>query len=116
MKRWELLRKVTEKKLTLAAVTPALGISYRQAQRLKAKAAAQGVRGLSHGNAGLADYVPSDPRNFPDVPDTFWAYKHIEYCVENGVVNGYGDGYYYPDIIVTRDQMAVYIARAFELL
>lgn len=52
MKRWELLKKVTEKKLTLAAVTPALGVSYRQAQRLKATAAAQGVRGLSHGNAG----------------------------------------------------------------
>ena len=52
MKRWELLKKVLEGKLTLAAVTPALGLSYRQAQRLKAKALAQGVRGLSHGNRG----------------------------------------------------------------
>jgi len=43
MKRWELLKKVTEKKLTLAAVTPALGVSYRQAQRLKATAAGAGV-------------------------------------------------------------------------
>ncbi len=67
------------------------------------------------GEAGLADYVPSDPRNFPDVTDTFWAYKHIEYCVEHGVVQGYLDGYYYPDNVVTRDQMAVYVARAFEL-
>ena len=67
------------------------------------------------GEAGLADYVPADPRNFPDVPDTFWAYKHIEYCVEHDVVNGYEDGYYYPDIVVTRDQMAVYVARAFGL-
>jgi hypothetical protein len=31
-------------------------------------------------------------------------------------VNGYGDGLYHPERPVTRDQMAVYIARAFELL
>jgi hypothetical protein len=67
------------------------------------------------GEAGLADYVPSDPRNFPDVPDNFWAYRHIEYCVEHGVVQGYDDGYYHPEITVTRDQMAVYVARAFQL-
>jgi hypothetical protein len=67
------------------------------------------------GEAALADYVPSDPRNFPDVPDNFWAYRHIEYCVENGVVQGYLDGLYHPEITVTRDQMAVYVARAFGL-
>ncbi len=67
------------------------------------------------GEAGLVDYIPADPRNFPDVASDSWAYKHIEYCVEQGVVNGYPDGYYYPDLVVTRDQMAVYIARAFGL-
>ncbi len=41
---------------------------------------------------------------------------HIEYCVERGVVEGYDDGYYRPEDVVTRDQMAVYIARAFGLL
>jgi len=76
------------------------------------------------GEAALADYTPADPRNFPDVPDMgygddgtdpFWAYTHIEYCVENGVVQGYDDGYYHPEVGVTRDQMAVYIQRAFQL-
>jgi hypothetical protein len=67
------------------------------------------------GEAGLADYVPADPRNFPDVASTFWAYKHVEYCVEHGVVQGYLDGYYYPGNVVTRDQMAVYVCRAFDL-
>ncbi len=76
------------------------------------------------GEAGLEDYVPADPRNFPDVPDTgygddgtepYWAYTHIEYCVEHGVVQGYLDGLYHPDEVVTRAQMAVYVARAFEL-
>ena len=67
------------------------------------------------GEAGLADYVPANPRNFPDVASDFWAWKHIEYCVENSVVNGYEDGLYHPEVVVTRDQMAVYVARAFEL-
>jgi PKD repeat protein len=64
------------------------------------------------GEAALADYVPANPRNFPDVPPDFWAYTHIEYCVENGVVTGYEDGLYYPEYEITRDQMAVYVARA----
>jgi Tol biopolymer transport system component len=68
------------------------------------------------GEDGLADYVPADPRNFPDVASGFWSYKHVEYCVENGVVAGYLDGLYHPEIAVTRDQMAVYVARAFGLL
>ena len=76
------------------------------------------------GEAGLADYVPADPRDFPDVPPTgygddgtepYWAYTHVEYCVENGVVQGYQDGLYHPDEVVTRAQMAVYVARAFDL-
>ena len=76
------------------------------------------------GEAALADYVPTSPRNFPEVQSTgygddetepFWAYRHIEYCVEHGVVEGYDDGYYHPEIVVTRDQMAVYVARTFGL-
>ncbi len=67
------------------------------------------------GEVGLADYIPADPRNFPDVPADSWAYRHIEYCVEHGVVQGYSDGQYYPGNVVTRDQMAVYVARAFDL-
>jgi len=66
------------------------------------------------GDAAIPDPVP--PATFPDVPDTFWAYKQVEYCVGQGVVKGYDDGLYHPERIVTRDQMAVYIARAFGLL
>ncbi len=73
------------------------------------------------GEAALTDYLPADPRNFPDAPPTgygddgtepYWAYTHIEYCVENGIVEGYGDGLYHPDEEVTRAQMAVYVARS----
>ena len=69
-----------------------------------------------YGEEGLAGYVPADPHDFPDVPEDFWAYTHIEYCVENGIVQGYPDGCYHPADVVTRDQMAVYVARAFELI
>ena len=37
------------------------------------------------------------------------------YCVGQGVVKGYDDGTYRPTEAVTRDQMAVYVARAFKL-
>jgi hypothetical protein len=67
------------------------------------------------GEAGLIGYDPPETPTFPDVPETFWCYKHVEYCVEHGVVQGYEDGLYRPERVVTRDQMAVYVARAFEL-
>jgi hypothetical protein len=65
------------------------------------------------GDAGIPDPVP--PPTFSDVPETFWAYKQVEYCVGHGVVKGYDDGTYRPGDPVARDQMAVYVARAFKL-
>ncbi|UCC68002.1 MAG: S-layer homology domain-containing protein [Armatimonadota bacterium] len=76
------------------------------------------------GEAGLEGYHPPASPTFPDVPGIaygtrgaypFWAYKHIEYCAEKGVVQGYADGCYRPEDPTTRDQMAVYISRAFGL-
>lgn len=55
------------------------------------------------------------PELFPDVPAGFWAGTAVQACVENGVVHGYDDGYYRPEVTVTRDQMAVYVQRAFQL-
>jgi PKD repeat protein len=66
------------------------------------------------GDAAIPDPVP--PATFPDVPDTYWSYKQVEYCVGQGVVKGYDDSNYHPEYPVTRDQMAVYIAKAFGLL
>jgi N-acetylmuramoyl-L-alanine amidase len=67
------------------------------------------------GEAGLAGYDPPDVPSFPDVPSGYWSYKHIEYCKERGIVAGYPDGTYKPTQYVTRDQMAVYLQRAFRL-
>lgn len=52
IRRYELLQQVVDERLTLVQVREALGVSYRQALRLKAKVAAQGLAGLGHGNRG----------------------------------------------------------------
>jgi len=49
---------------------------------------------------------------FPDIPWWQWAAAHVEAVAKAGVVHGYSDGLYHPDRAVTRDQMAVYMARA----
>ena len=62
MKRWELLEKVMEARLTLAAVTPALGVSYRQAKRLLKRAREKGLRGLGHDNRGRPPANKAQPQ------------------------------------------------------
>jgi DNA-binding beta-propeller fold protein YncE len=64
------------------------------------------------GDAAIPD--PEPPPTFPDVPDSYWAYKWIEYCHGQGVVQGYWDGYR-PEETANRAQMAVYVQRAFDL-
>jgi hypothetical protein len=50
------------------------------------------------------------------VPVDYWCAKHVEYLAANEVVTGYPDGAYRPTAHVSRNQMAVYITRAFELV
>jgi len=64
---------------------------------------------------GVDDDMTTAPELFPDVPAGYWSGTAIEACVTNDVVQGYLDGLYHPDYVVTRDQMAVYVARAFGL-
>ena len=69
------------------------------------------ARALTGGDSS----VPPGPATptFPDVAPTDIAYDHVEYCYDQGVVRGFPDGTYGPTVLVTRDQMAVYISRAF---
>jgi Tol biopolymer transport system component len=64
---------------------------------------------------GIDDDMSTAPDLFPDVPAGFWAGTAVQACADSNVVYGHDDGYYHPEVIVTRDQMAVYVARAFEL-
>jgi PKD repeat protein len=61
--------------------------------------------------------VPAGPvvATFDDVPTDYWAYKYIEYCVAEDIVQGYDPVTYGPVVAVTRDQMAVFISRAYDL-
>ncbi len=70
---------------------------------------------IARAQAGGDGNVPAGPvaASFPDVPTDFWAYRYVEYIADAGVTQGYPDGNYHPETIVTRDQMAVYISRAF---
>ena len=68
-----------------------------------------------HGEEGLSPYTPPPTPTFPDVPISHWAYKHIEYVKSQSIVSGYADGSYRPTSICSRDQMAVYVTRAFHL-
>jgi hypothetical protein len=70
----------------------------------------------ARGWVGVDDDMTTAPELFPDVPAGFWSGTVIEACVTNGVVLGYLDGSYHPEAVVTRDQMAVYVARAFGLV
>lgn len=63
----------------------------------------------------LPSYTPPATPTFPDVPVDFWWYQYVEYIAAQGIGGGYPDGGYHPELPVTRDQMAVYITRAFRL-
>jgi ELWxxDGT repeat protein len=52
---------------------------------------------------------------FGDVPADYWARDWIEHLVALGVTGGCGNGDYCPDRPVTRAEMAVLLARMFEL-
>lgn len=52
------------------------------------------------------------PEPFTDVSDGYWAQKAIAAIVKSGIANGYTPTTFEPEKIVTRDQMATFIARA----
>jgi hypothetical protein len=60
--------------------------------------------------AVISDAVPDT--SFPDLPAGFWATDSIEACRRAGILGGFPDGTYRPDILVNRGQVAVYVARA----
>jgi hypothetical protein len=68
------------------------------------------------GEAGLDGYAAPLAPTFEDVPTSLWCFAHVEYLVDHGIVQGFPDGTYRPETSVTRDQMAVYIARAYGIL
>jgi hypothetical protein len=56
-----------------------------------------------------------DPSTSDQKTIDYWSYKYIEYCAAEEIVQGYSPTTYGPTGLVTRDQMAVFICRAFDL-
>jgi hypothetical protein len=50
---------------------------------------------------------------FPDVSASHWAFKYVQRLYEDGITTGYPDGTYRPEDVVTRAQIAAFLARAF---
>ncbi len=53
--------------------------------------------------------------SFEDVPEQSFASGYIASAVEEGIINGYNDGTFRPNQLVTRGEMAIFISRAFDL-
>jgi len=49
---------------------------------------------------------------FSDVPESYWAFAEVMACVDADVVAGFPEADYRPEQPVTRDQMAVFLARS----
>lgn len=53
--------------------------------------------------------------SFSDVPTTHYAYKHIMGMAEQGVIKGYPDGTFKPNLSISREHVALMFYRAFDL-
>jgi hypothetical protein len=61
-------------------------------------------------------YSPPPPSGvFLDVPTNHWAAAWIEQLAAEGITGGCGNGNYCPGTPVTRDQMAVFLLRTFNI-
>ena len=65
-----------------------------------------------------SSYVPPTASGsvFGDIPSNFWAAAWVEQLAAEGITGGCGGGNYCPSVPVTRDQMAAFLQRTFNLI
>ena len=56
----------------------------------------------------------SGTMTFPDVPENHWAYQYVKYLAEHGYLQGYPDGEFKGDKVMTRYEYAAIIYRALQ--
>ncbi len=61
----------------------------------------------------LATPAFAAPNAFADVPKNHWAYNAVNELAAAGVIDGYGDGTFKGDKLITRYEMAQIVARAY---
>ena len=60
----------------------------------------------------VADALPTGATQFTDVPATHWAAKYVQYCAQEGIVAGVGNGKFDPDAKLTATQWALMLLGA----
>ena len=75
---------------------------------------AQGATMIAYLTLGktVADALPTSATKFSDVPANFWGAKYIQYCADEGIINGYGNGKFGPDDELTSAQWALMLLGA----
>src|SRR4030042_4153351 len=58
LKRWHLMELVKAGKITLREAGEKIGVSYRQAKRIRRPIRDRGIKGLIHGNRGRPSHRP----------------------------------------------------------
>ena len=58
LQRWHLIKMVEGRKMTLREAGEKMGVSYRQAKRIRRAIRERGIKGLVHGNRGQP-FLPS---------------------------------------------------------
>ena len=60
----------------------------------------------------VAGHISADAADFTDLPQPgHWSYDGISAVIENGIMEGYGDGTFRPDGIITLAEASAYISR-----
>ena len=70
---------------------------------------------LLRGKHGTGYTPPAATGIFGDVPSNHWAAAWIEQLSAEGITGGCGNGNYCPESAVSRDQMAVFLVKTFNL-
>ena len=60
----------------------------------------------------VANALPVSATKFSDVPATHWAAKYVQYCADQGIVAGVGNGKFDPDAKLTATQWALMLLGA----
>ena len=60
----------------------------------------------------IADALPAGGTQFSDVPANHWASKYVQYCANEGIIAGYGNGKFGPNDTLTASQWALMLLGA----
>lgn len=105
--RFEPEGKITRAQFA-ALVVRALGLNAEPGDASGQAKAVQTAQAVPPARAQAASTAGSQ---FKDVKPNYWAYEEIMAAAEHGIVNGFSDGSFKPELSITREQLAAMMAR-----